>query len=103
MTLPNYTDLRRLGQAAAGGVGSATGVAAMYAAATTGLDNRPPLLSLETIATISAIHSGGADLVRGAQAPHAAENARLAAAVHRRRDRHLHRLGFLNLHRPTDS
>lgn len=97
MTLPNYTDLRRLGQAAAGGVGSATGVAAMYAAATTGLDNRPPLLSLETIATISAIHSGGA------QAPHAAENARLAAAVHRRRDRHLHRLGFLNLHRSTDS
>lgn len=71
MALPNDTALRRLGQGSAGGVGSANGVAAMYAAATTGLDGRPPLLSLDTIATISAIHSSGADLVRGAQAPYA--------------------------------
>ncbi|WP_281032835.1 hypothetical protein [Nocardia brevicatena] len=34
--------------------------------ALTGVDGRPPLLSLETIATISTIHSSGADLVRGA-------------------------------------
>ncbi|MEU4312287.1 serine hydrolase domain-containing protein [Nocardia sp. NPDC024068] len=70
MALPNDPALRRLGQGSAGGVGSAHGVAAMYAAATTGLDGREPLLSLETIATISAIHSSGADLVRGVQAPY---------------------------------
>ncbi|CAM4522200.1 serine hydrolase domain-containing protein [Nocardia ninae] len=71
MTLPNDTTLRRRGQGSAGGVGSANGVAAMYAAATTGIAGREPLLSLETIAIVSAIHSGGADLVRGAQAPYA--------------------------------
>lgn len=70
MALPNDTMLRRLGQGSAGGVGSANGVAAMYAAATTGVDGREPLLSLDTIATISAIHSSGPDLVRGAQAPY---------------------------------
>ncbi|BCK54193.1 serine hydrolase domain-containing protein [Nocardia wallacei] len=68
MALPNNTKLRRLGQGSAGGVGSAHGVAAMYAAATTGIDDREPLLSLETIATISAIHSPGPDLVRGDRA-----------------------------------
>ncbi|MGA6205622.1 serine hydrolase domain-containing protein [Nocardia testacea] len=70
MALPNDTMLRRLGQGSAGGVGSANGVAAMYAAAITGVDGREPLLSLDTIATISAIHSSGPDLVRGAQAPY---------------------------------
>jgi hypothetical protein len=71
MALPNHTKLRRLGQASAGGVGSASGLAQMYAAAVTGVGGRPPLLSLETIATVSAIHSSGPDLVRGAQAPYA--------------------------------
>jgi CubicO group peptidase (beta-lactamase class C family) len=71
MALPNHTKLRRLGQASAGGVGSARGLAQMYAAAVTGVGGRPPLLSLETIATVSAIHSSGPDLVRGAQAPYA--------------------------------
>ncbi|WP_039828213.1 EstA family serine hydrolase [Nocardia testacea] len=70
MALPNNTTLRRLGQSSAGGVGSAHGVAAMYAAATTGIDGREPLLSLDTIATISAIHSHGPDLVRGDRAPY---------------------------------
>ncbi|MBF6352302.1 MULTISPECIES: serine hydrolase domain-containing protein [Nocardia] len=70
MTLPNDPALRRLGQASAGGVGSARGLATMYAAAVTGIDGREPLLSLETIATISAVHSGGADLVRGDRAPY---------------------------------
>ncbi|MGY1945249.1 serine hydrolase domain-containing protein [Nocardia asiatica] len=70
MALPNDTALRRLGQGSAGGVGSANGVAAMYAAATTGIDGRDPLLSLETIATISAVHSSGPDLVRGDRAPY---------------------------------
>ncbi|WP_067648721.1 serine hydrolase domain-containing protein [Nocardia harenae] len=71
MALPNHPSLRRLGQASAGGVGSAAGVAAMYAAAVTGLDGREPLLSLETIATVAAVHSSGPDLVRGACAPYA--------------------------------
>ncbi|MBF6372916.1 serine hydrolase domain-containing protein [Nocardia farcinica] len=65
MALPNDAKLRRLGQGSAGGVGSAHAVAAMYAAATTGIGDREPLLTLETIATISAIHSHGPDLVRG--------------------------------------
>ncbi|MEU4841424.1 serine hydrolase domain-containing protein [Nocardia testacea] len=68
MALPNDTALRRRGQCSAGGVGSANGVAALYAAATTGLDGREPLLSLDTIATVSAIHSSGPDLVRGDRA-----------------------------------
>lgn len=71
MALPNDARLRRLGQGSAGGVGSARGLAAMYAAAIAGIDGLPPLLSLETIATISAIHSSGRDLVRGDQAPYA--------------------------------
>ncbi|WP_280402003.1 serine hydrolase domain-containing protein [Nocardia carnea] len=71
MTLPNDPTLRRLGQGSAGGVGSARGLAAMYAAATTGIDGREPLLSLATVATVSAIHSTGTDLVRGDRAPYA--------------------------------
>ncbi|OQS15367.1 EstA family serine hydrolase [Nocardia donostiensis] len=71
MALPNDTKLRRLGQGSAGGVGSARGLAAMYAVATTGVGGRPPLLTLETIATISAVHSSGTDLVRGDRAPYA--------------------------------
>ncbi|MBF6097469.1 beta-lactamase family protein [Nocardia cyriacigeorgica] len=69
MALPNDPQLRRLGQASAGGVGSARGLARMYAAAVSGVDGRPPLLSLDTIETVSEIHSSGADLVRG-QAPY---------------------------------
>ncbi|WP_439028876.1 serine hydrolase domain-containing protein [Gordonia terrae] len=70
MELPNNTAVRRLGQGSAGGVGSARGVAAMYAAATTGIEHRKALLSAETIATLSAIHSVGPDLVRGERAPY---------------------------------
>ncbi|WP_280233289.1 serine hydrolase domain-containing protein [Nocardia cyriacigeorgica] len=69
MALPNDTQLRRLGQASAGGVGSARGLARMYAAAVSGVDGRPPLLSADTIEVISEIHSSGTDLVRG-QAPY---------------------------------
>ncbi|MFB8005107.1 serine hydrolase domain-containing protein [Nocardia sp. NPDC056000] len=71
MALPNDAAVRRLGQGSVGGVGSAHGIAAMYAAAITGIDDREPLLSLDTIAIISAIHSSGADLVRGDSAPYA--------------------------------
>lgn len=71
MTLPNDTRFRRLGQASAGGVGSARGLAAMYAAAISGLGGLPPLLSPDTIARITEIHSSGTDLVRGDNAPYA--------------------------------
>ncbi|WP_067708994.1 serine hydrolase domain-containing protein [Nocardia yamanashiensis] len=71
MTLPNDTRFRRLGQASAGGVGSARGLAAMYAAAISGLGDLPPLLSPDTIARITEIHSTGTDLVRGDNAPYA--------------------------------
>ncbi|MFI6870131.1 serine hydrolase domain-containing protein [Nocardia sp. NPDC050406] len=71
MALPNDPQLRALGQGSAGGVGSAHGLAAMYAAAITGLDGRPPLLTLDTIARVSEIHSSGRDLVRGDNAPYA--------------------------------
>ncbi|WP_328388282.1 serine hydrolase domain-containing protein [Nocardia sp. NBC_00416] len=70
MSLPNDPHLRRLGQGSAGGVGSARGLAAMYAAAISGLAGRPPLLSLDTIARITEIHSSGRDLVRGDDAPY---------------------------------
>ncbi|WP_454194066.1 serine hydrolase domain-containing protein [Nocardia sp. Marseille-Q1738] len=71
MTLPNDARLRRLGPGSGGGVGSARGLAAMYAAAISGLDGHPPLLRLDTIAEIATIHSGGVDLVRGERAPYA--------------------------------
>ncbi|WP_276313985.1 serine hydrolase domain-containing protein [Nocardia huaxiensis] len=71
MTIPNDTRVRRTGQASGGGVGSARGLAAMYAAAITGFDGRPPLLTPETIDTITRIHSTGTDLVRGDNAPYA--------------------------------
>jgi CubicO group peptidase (beta-lactamase class C family) len=71
MALPNDPQLRRRGPGSVGGVGSARGLAAMYAAAVTGLDGRPPLLTLDTIAEISRIHSAGTDLVRGERAPYA--------------------------------
>ncbi|MCM6777141.1 beta-lactamase family protein [Nocardia sp. CDC159] len=71
MTLPNDATFRRLGQASGGGVGSATGLASMYAAAISGLDGRAPLLKPDTIAEIAMIHSGGRDLVRGDTAPYA--------------------------------
>ncbi|RDI53374.1 serine hydrolase domain-containing protein [Nocardia mexicana] len=71
MALPNDPAVRRLGQGSGGGVGSADGLAAMYAAAISGVGGRPPLLTLDTIATVSEIHSGGRDLVRGDNAPYA--------------------------------
>ncbi|WP_280386486.1 serine hydrolase domain-containing protein [Nocardia wallacei] len=70
MALPNDPAVRRLGQGSGGGVGSASGLAAMYAAAISGLGDRPPLLTLDTIAMITEIHSGGRDLVRGDAAPY---------------------------------
>lgn len=63
--LPNSRKVRALGQASAGGVGSARGLAALYAAAISGVDGRAPLLEPETLAEFSMLHSTGTDLVRG--------------------------------------
>ncbi|MFX0576782.1 serine hydrolase domain-containing protein [Nocardia nepalensis] len=71
LTLPNDPEVRALGQGSAGGVGSARGLAAMYAAAISGVDGRGPLLKSDTLAVVTAIHSTGPDLVRGERAPYA--------------------------------
>ncbi|MEU6675814.1 serine hydrolase domain-containing protein [Streptomyces sp. NPDC046925] len=60
---PNSRLVRAKGPASAGGVGSARGLAGMYAAAVTGLDGREPLLKPDTVAEFGQIHSNGFDLV----------------------------------------
>lgn len=60
---PNSPAVRASGQASAGGIASARGLAGMYAAAISTVDGRPPLLKPDTIAEIGQIHSLGFDLV----------------------------------------
>ncbi|SMD10300.1 serine hydrolase domain-containing protein [Kibdelosporangium aridum] len=60
---PNQRIARAQGQASAGGVASARGLAGMYAAATTGLNGRPPLLKPDTMAEFAQIQSIGYDVV----------------------------------------
>ncbi|MER6067443.1 serine hydrolase domain-containing protein [Streptomyces sp. NPDC001817] len=60
---PNSRLVRAKGPASAGGVASARGLATMYAAAISELDDRPPLLKPDTIAEVGQIHSVGYDLV----------------------------------------
>ncbi|MGV4984691.1 serine hydrolase domain-containing protein [Streptomyces sp. NRAIS4] len=55
--------VRAKGPASAGGVASARGLAKMYAAAISELDDRPPLLKPDTVAEVGQIHSVGYDLV----------------------------------------
>ncbi|WP_030611403.1 EstA family serine hydrolase [Streptomyces sclerotialus] len=62
---PNSRTVRANGQASAGGIGSARGLAGMYAAAAFGLDGRSPLLKPDTAAEFARIHSEGKDLVSG--------------------------------------
>lgn len=62
--LPNIPVIRRRGPASLGAVGSARGLARMYAAATSGVDGSPPLLSVDTAAEFGRIHSIGHDLVQ---------------------------------------
>ncbi|GAA5132837.1 serine hydrolase domain-containing protein [Pseudonocardia adelaidensis] len=61
----NARRVRALGQASAGGVGSARGLAGMYTAAVFGLDGRPPLLAPGTLGEFAMPHSVGGDLVTG--------------------------------------
>ncbi|WP_369388958.1 serine hydrolase domain-containing protein [Streptomyces sp. CG1] len=65
-TLADYVNsrlVRAKGPASAGGVASARGLATMYAAAISELDERPPLLKPDTVAEVGQIHSVGYDLV----------------------------------------
>ena len=65
VAFPNSRAVRAGGQASAGGVGSARGLAALYAAATSEVGGRAPLLVPETLAEFSMLHTAGTDLVRG--------------------------------------
>ncbi|MEV0616308.1 serine hydrolase domain-containing protein [Nonomuraea sp. NPDC050404] len=67
----NTRAVRAGGQASAGGVGSARGLAGLYAAAVWGIGGRPPLLRPDTVGEFSMLHSTGRDLVRGDQGNYA--------------------------------
>ncbi|MFD0902441.1 serine hydrolase domain-containing protein [Actinomadura sediminis] len=67
----NTRRVRALGQASAGGVGSARGLAAMYAAAVSGLDGHAPLLKPDTIGEFAMLHSTDGDLVTGPEGRYA--------------------------------
>ncbi|NUP21551.1 MAG: beta-lactamase family protein [Streptomyces sp.] len=59
----NSRTVRAKGPASAGGVAAARGLAGMYAAAISEVDEQPPLLKPDTIAEVGQIHSSGYDLV----------------------------------------
>jgi CubicO group peptidase (beta-lactamase class C family) len=61
--VPNLRVVRAKGPASVGGVGSARGLAGMYAAAISTVDGRAPLLKPDTAAAFGQIHSSGYDLV----------------------------------------
>ncbi|MFD5128900.1 serine hydrolase domain-containing protein [Streptomyces olindensis] len=63
--LPNVRRFRAAGQPSAGGVGSARGLARLYASCISEVDGMPRLLSPETVAAVSQIHAVGVDLVLG--------------------------------------
>jgi CubicO group peptidase (beta-lactamase class C family) len=61
----NSRTVRALGQSSAGGVGNARGVARMYAAAQSGVDDAGPLLLPATIAAFGTAGGPAPDLVAG--------------------------------------
>ncbi|MEU7019810.1 serine hydrolase domain-containing protein [Streptomyces sp. NPDC046203] len=61
----NTRAIRAASPLSAGGVGSARGLARVYAAVAGELDGRPPLLTPGTLAEVSRVHSSGKDLVTG--------------------------------------
>ncbi|MET7603260.1 serine hydrolase domain-containing protein [Streptomyces avermitilis] len=62
-SLPNARLVRAKGPASVGGVASARGLAGMYAAATTEVDGKAPLLKPDTLGVFGQIHSVGYDVV----------------------------------------
>ncbi|MEU0298968.1 serine hydrolase domain-containing protein [Streptomyces sp. NPDC006175] len=67
----NTRAVRALGPASVGGVGSARGLAGMYAAAVSGLDGLPPLLTPETVAEAGRVRWKGTDVVTAQTDPFA--------------------------------
>lgn len=61
----NLRAVRALGPTSVGGVGTARGVAGMYAAAISTFDGRAPLLKPETVTEFARVHYRGTDLVTG--------------------------------------
>ena len=61
--LPNLRATRASGQAAAAGVGSARGLARLYAMCISEVDGFPPLLAGDTIAQVTQIQTVGEDLI----------------------------------------
>ncbi|MGT2530173.1 serine hydrolase domain-containing protein [Streptomyces nojiriensis] len=59
----NHPRTRRLGPASAGGIGSARGVAGLYAASISEVDGRAPLLEADTAAQVAEPQTPGQDLV----------------------------------------
>lgn len=65
MELPNIPGVRAAGMSAAGGVGSAEGLARLYAAATTGVDGRQPFLASRTVEAMTREQVWGLDRSSG--------------------------------------
>ncbi len=65
MELPNHRVIRAGGMSSAGGVGSADGLARLYAAATTGLDGNDAFLAPETVRIMSEEQVWGLDRASG--------------------------------------
>lgn len=65
MELPNHRIVRELGMSSAGGVGSAEGLARVYAAATTGIEGEPAFLAPETARIMSEEQVWGLDRSSG--------------------------------------
>uniref|UniRef100_A0AAU2JSP4 Beta-lactamase family protein n=1 Tax=Streptomyces sp. NBC_00049 TaxID=2903617 RepID=A0AAU2JSP4_9ACTN len=59
----NHPRTRELGPASAGGMGSARGIAGLYAAAISEVDGRAPLLEPDTAAEVARLHTPGPDVV----------------------------------------
>ncbi|MFI6045582.1 serine hydrolase domain-containing protein [Nocardia sp. NPDC051321] len=70
LSLPNNADVRANGPASMGGVGSARGLATMYAAAISEINGRAALLKPDMLALFTTIQTAGHDLVRGDNAPY---------------------------------
>jgi CubicO group peptidase (beta-lactamase class C family) len=65
MELPNHRVIRAGGMSSAGGVGSADGLARLYAAATTGLDGNAAFLAPDTVRIMSEEQVWGLDRASG--------------------------------------
>jgi CubicO group peptidase (beta-lactamase class C family) len=65
MELPNHRVIRQYGMSGAGGVGSADGLARLYAAATTGVDGGDAFLAADTVRTMSEEQVWGLDRASG--------------------------------------